>query len=101
MKKSFTFLLYMVLISSIIVPSQVFAQTTSKSAVKVVASKVDINHADSAELQTIPGIGVKLAERIIAYRKQHGAFKTPQELQNVRGIGEKSLAKLLPWVNIR
>ena len=102
MKKSSKLLLCLMLFASIVLPCQVTAQTTGPTATSVaVASKVDINHAGSAELQTIPGIGEKLAERIIAYRQQHGSFKTPDELRNVRGIGEKSLAKLLPWVSIK
>ena len=51
--------------------------------------KVNINTANLAALQTLPGIGPVLAQRIIDYRSTHGPFKTKQELKNVSGIGDK------------
>jgi len=65
-----------------------------------VVSKVNINQASAEQLQVIPGVGATLAERIVAYRTEHGAFATPEDLTAVRGIGEKSLAKLLPWIRV-
>lgn len=65
------------------------------------ASKsVNINTADIAELQNIPGIGEKKAQTIIDYRNQHGAFKKVQDLTKVKGIGEKSFQKMKPYINI-
>ena len=55
---------------------------------------VNINTANSAELQTLKGIGPKMADRIIEYRQTKGAFKSIEEIQNVRGIGEKTFEKL-------
>ena len=55
---------------------------------------VNINTANSAELQTLKGIGPKMAERIIEYRQTKGTFKSIEEIQNVRGIGEKTFEKL-------
>ena len=55
---------------------------------------VDINAASSEELETLPGIGPKLAGRIIAYREENGPFTTPEELCEVSGIGEKVLEKI-------
>ena len=54
---------------------------------------VNINSASVAELQHVDGIGVKTAEKIVAYRQAHGAFAHVQDLLNVRGMGEKRLAK--------
>lgn len=56
---------------------------------------VDINHADAAELMTLKGIGEKKAAAIIAYRQQHGIFKSVNDLAEVQGFGEKKLASLL------
>lgn len=55
------------------------------------AIKIDINTAASEQLQTLPGIGEAKAAAIIAYREEHGAFSSVDELTNVSGIGEKTL----------
>ncbi|MCI6710729.1 MAG: helix-hairpin-helix domain-containing protein [Firmicutes bacterium] len=57
--------------------------------------KVNINTADSAALQTLTGIGPSMAQRIIDYRNANGKFSSPDELQNVSGIGEKTLSKII------
>jgi competence protein ComEA len=59
--------------------------------------RVDINRATVEQLQALPGVGPVLAQRIVDYRKQHGAFKSVAELNNVKGIGEKKLADIKPW----
>ena len=61
---------------------------------------VDVNTADAAALQTLPGIGPALAERIIAYRTEHGPFRTVEELLEVKGIGEATLEKLRQEVTV-
>jgi competence protein ComEA len=53
------------------------------------AEKINLNTATSEQLQTLPGIGPALAERIIAYRTKVGKFTKIEELLNVSGIGEK------------
>jgi competence protein ComEA len=47
----------------------------------------------------LPRVGQRTAERILAFRKQHGGFQRPEELMNVKGIGEKSFAKLKPFLS--
>ena len=61
---------------------------------------VNLNTADSALLQTLPRVGPVLAERIIAWRSEHGRFGRPQDLDAVPGIGEAMLAALLPLVTV-
>ena len=61
---------------------------------KATAKKVNINTANLEDLQTLPRIGEKVAQRIIDYRKEHGPFKKIEELMKVQGIGEK-IFKLL------
>lgn len=56
--------------------------------------KVNINTADSAQLQTISGIGQSKADKIIAYRNSNGPFASVDELTNVSGIGAKTLESI-------
>ena len=58
------------------------------------APMVNLNTATVAELEQLPGIGAKVAARIVDYRSKKGPFKKIEELMNVQGIGEKSFLKL-------
>ncbi|CAI6016412.1 ComEA family DNA-binding protein [Cohnella sp. JJ-181] len=60
--------------------------------------RLDINRASAAELDGLPGIGPAKAEAIVQYRNANGRFGSADELKNVKGIGDKLLAKLLPLV---
>lgn len=64
------------------------------------ASKVNINYAGITELDSIPGIGPALAQRIIDYRTQNGPFSSPEEIQNVSGIGPKTYEKMAAYVTV-
>ena len=55
---------------------------------------VNINTASSSELEALPGIGPAKAKSIVEYRKKNGAFKSVEELKNVKGIGDAVLNKL-------
>lgn len=59
---------------------------------------VNLNTATVTELMQLPRIGQKTAERIVAFRKEHGGFQRPEELMNVKGIGEKAFARLKPFL---
>ncbi|MDA8159172.1 MAG: helix-hairpin-helix domain-containing protein [Desulfobacteraceae bacterium] len=59
---------------------------------------IAINQADLATLATIPGIGPKLAAAIISQRTASGGFRHPDDLRQVKGIGEKKAAMILPHV---
>ena len=63
------------------------------------SGKVNINTASADQLTTLPGVGPKLAARILEYRQKSGAFKSVQELMNVRGIGEKNLKKIEQYLS--
>ncbi|HTK83028.1 MAG TPA: ComEA family DNA-binding protein [Bacteroidota bacterium] len=55
---------------------------------------VDINTATLREFIPLPGIGEKMAARIVDYRKEHGRFSSVDDLRNVKGIGAKKLEQL-------
>ncbi|HLT10415.1 MAG TPA: helix-hairpin-helix domain-containing protein [Micromonosporaceae bacterium] len=61
---------------------------------------VNLNTATSAQLQTLPGIGPVLAERIIAYREQHGGFEAVSDLRKVTGIGDARYDELKDLVTV-
>ena len=70
------------------------------SAERMPQKPVNLNTATATELMQLPRIGAKTAERIVAFRKQHGAFTRAEDLMNVKGIGEKSFARLRPHVSV-
>lgn len=59
---------------------------------------INLNVATLDQLETLPGIGRKTAERIIEFRTKNGGFKRIEELMNVKGIGEKSFLKIKPLI---
>ena len=63
-------------------------------------SPLDLNTAPAEELAKLPGIGEALAERIVAYREEHGPFEAVEDLMNVSGIGEKKLEGLRDRVTV-
>ncbi len=63
--------------------------------------KIPLNQAAVVTLETLPGIGVKKAQAIVAYRRAHGLFTSLEQLSAVKGIGPKLLAKVLPYLTLR
>ncbi len=63
-------------------------------------SPLNVNTADVATLQALPGIGPALAERIVADRKARGLFRTPEDLRRVPGIGPKRWERIRPLVRL-
>ena len=64
-------------------------------------TKVDLNNANQKQLQTLPGIGPALADRIIKHREKNGRFKRIEDLMNVKGIGEKKFLRLKEMVYVK
>ena len=62
------------------------------------ATPININTASTEQLQTLPGIGPGLANKIVAYREEHGPFEAVAELSKVSGIGVNRLEVLLDYI---
>jgi len=73
---------------------------TAQSSQASASAPVNLNTANVAQLETLPGIGRVTAERIIEYRERSGGFKKIEDLMNVRGVGEQSFLKLRPLVTV-
>ncbi|HEM2853138.1 TPA: helix-hairpin-helix domain-containing protein [Streptococcus suis] len=81
----------------------VVTSTTASSAMspeEKSTSLVNLNTATEADLQTISGIGAKRATDIIAYREANGGFKSVDDLNNVSGIGDKTMESIRPYVTV-
>jgi competence protein ComEA len=61
---------------------------------------VDLNAATATELMELPRVGARTAARIVAFRQEHGRFHRPEELMNIKGIGEKAFRRLQPHVTV-
>ena len=64
------------------------------------STPVDLNKATLADLESLPGVGPVLAQRILDWRTEHGRFTTVDELQEVTGVGEKKFESLKPHVRV-
>lgn len=62
---------------------------------------ININTASKDELTELTGVGSKIAERIIEYRKTHGGFSNKEEIMNVKGIGEKIFEKFKDDITVK
>ena len=61
---------------------------------------MNINTANQSELDSLPGIGPSIAQKIIDYREENGNFKTIEELQNVKGIGDAKYEEIKDRVTV-
>lgn len=101
------FLLFIVLAGTVVAAVRSVPQP---SPIKVVQARysttaaqplmINVNTADKEELIRLPGVGEVIAERIMEYREEHGDFKAVEDLLNVKGIGEKTLEELKPYITI-
>lgn len=64
-------------------------------------SKINLNKADKEMLISIPGLGEKLSQRIIEYRRQQGVFKDIEELKNIKGLAGYRYEKIKDYFTLR
>ena len=92
-----------VLIAAVVIALSLAAQPQAQDAPRAAttaSAPLNLNAATVAQLEALPGIGRATAERIVEYRQKSGGFKKPEDLMNVRGIGEKNFLKLKPLVTV-
>jgi competence protein ComEA len=92
---------HLIVISAILIISMsttVMAGTTQAPVAPT--GVVNINSADIAQLAFLPRVGVKAAQRIVDYRKEHGSFKKTSDLMQVKGFGEKSYEHLAAYLSV-
>src|SRR5260370_31033480 len=77
-----------------------FSSAASFAKKKPPLKPVNINTANSEELQQVPGIGPGTAEKILQMRKSYGAFKSVDDLLAIRGLGPKRLEKMRKYLTV-
>lgn len=66
----------------------------------VAQASVNLNTASMDQLEALPGIGPRAAQRIVDYRTKNGGFKKVEELMKIQGIGERSFLRLRALVTV-
>ena len=88
------------LLSSFLFVSLIFAVSVDAGKKKPPAKPVNLNTANSEELQQVPGIGPATADKILQMRKSYGAFKSVDDLLAIRGLGPKRLDKMRKYLTV-
>ena len=106
-EKTFQNLSPYITVSSNDVKNKVSLKMTGNSAKNSISQpvnsnveKININTATKKELESLPRIGPKTADKIIEYRKSHGPFKTIHDIVNVPRIGEKTFQNLSSYITV-
>jgi len=94
MRKSLPILVAVILLTSITGAALAADSAPAQSA----AGVVNINTADVTQLQLLPRVGQKAAQRIIDYRSAHGPFQKATDLMQVKGFGAKSYEQLSAYI---
>jgi len=72
----------------------------AKRPAEAPATAIDINRATVEDFSRLPGIGPKLARRIVAFREKHGPFRRVEDLLAIRGIGHKKWKAMRPYLRV-
>jgi comEA protein len=84
----------------ILLPSLIFSTPLAAGRKKPPAQPVNINTANSEQLQQVPGIGPATADKILQMRKSYGPFKSVDDLLAIRGLGAKRLEKMRKYLTV-
>lgn len=78
----------------VLVPAHGAADAAAAGGEPSPTAPLDLNTASAEQLDALPGVGPTTAQRIVAYRQEHGPFRSVDELEGVPGIGPSKLAQL-------
>jgi competence protein ComEA len=84
----------------LVAPAAAFAQAASRTSAAGKTAVVNINTASAEQIALLPRVGLKVAARVVEYRKKNGAFRHLEDLMEVQGIGEKLFLALKPHLAI-
>jgi competence protein ComEA len=76
-------------------------QSAIRNPQSAIGKRLNINTASVEELESLPGIGPALANRIVEYREKHGPFARPEDLLIIEGLGEKKYRALADLIEIK
>jgi competence protein ComEA len=93
-------LLALCLVAAPLAPGQEDLPRQTSHIAKAPATAIDINQATVEDLANLPGIGPKLARRIVTFREKHGPFRRVEDLLAIRGIGHKKWKKIRPHLKV-
>lgn len=93
-----TLVVLLLFLGMIAAPCRIAGAASRPPAARLAVTPLNLNEITLEQLDELPGIGPALAERIIAYREEHGPFARIEQLNEVKGIGERTLEKLRPYL---
>jgi competence protein ComEA len=100
MRRIVSVLLLLALSGSASLGHELVAIGNPEASTSAAAAPLNLNAATLEQLDQLPGIGPAMAERIVAYRDEHGPFTQLEQLDEVKGIGPRTLAELRPRLTL-
>jgi competence protein ComEA len=91
---------FSLLAACLLLPAFAAAESTGVPTPAQPAGVVNINTASATQIALLPRVGLKVAERVIEYRKANGPFRKVEDLMEVKGIGERLFVTLKPHLTL-
>lgn len=88
------------IVHCLVIAAFLFCAFNASATKKPPPAPININTANSEQLQEVPGIGPATAEKILQMRKSYGAFKSVDDLLSIKGIGKKRLDKMRKYLTV-